>query len=57
MNNRLGFAWTPFLDPVLIADALDVPLAYKNMGQLEGRMIAMLAPRLAGERLAAVARG
>lgn len=47
VNNRLGFAWTPFLDPVLIADALDVPLAYKNMGQLEGRMIAMLAPRLA----------
>lgn len=47
VNNRLGHAWTPFLDAELISVALDVPLAYKNMGRLEGRMIAMLDPALA----------
>jgi asparagine synthase (glutamine-hydrolysing) len=49
INNRLGHAWTPFLDAELIAAALDVPLAFKNMGRLEGRMIAMLAPELAAQ--------
>lgn len=47
INNRLGHGWTPFLDPQLIAAALDVPLADKDMGRLEGRMIEMLSPRLA----------
>lgn len=47
LNNRLGFAWTPFLDPVAVAAALELPLAFKNGGRLEARMIALLAPRLA----------
>lgn len=47
VNNRLGHAWTPFLDFRLILAALDIPMAYKNLGRLEGRMIEMLSPRLA----------
>ena len=47
VNNRLGHAWTPYLDMPLIHAALDIPLAYKNLGRLEGRMIEMLSPRLA----------
>jgi asparagine synthase (glutamine-hydrolysing) len=48
LNNRLGHAWTPFIDAAIIPAALDVPLDFKNLGRLEGRMIEMLAPRLAG---------
>lgn len=46
-NNRLGHAWTPFLDAAIFPAALDVPLEFKNLGRLEGRMIEILAPRLA----------
>lgn len=47
INNRLGAAWTPFIDPAIVAWTLDVPLRFKNFGRLEGRMIQLLAPELA----------
>lgn len=47
INNRLGSAWTPFIDPAIVAWTLDVPLRFKNFGRLEGRMIEFLAPELA----------
>jgi asparagine synthase (glutamine-hydrolysing) len=47
INNRLGYAWTPFIDPAVISAALAVPLSYKNLGRLEGRMIAIVDPALA----------
>jgi hypothetical protein len=47
INNRLGYAWTPFIDPAVISAALAVPLRYKELGRLESRMIAMVDPALA----------
>jgi asparagine synthase (glutamine-hydrolysing) len=47
LNSRLGDALTPFIDYGLVGDALAIPLAYKNHGILEARMIAAISPALA----------
>lgn len=47
VNNRFGYALTPFADVEVIAAALAVPLSFKEAGRLEARMIARLDPRLA----------
>jgi asparagine synthase (glutamine-hydrolysing) len=47
INNRIGWALTPFMDPELVRTALAVPLAHKNHGRLEAAMIRHVAPRLA----------
>ncbi len=48
INNRIGSAATPFIEPDIVADALRIPIAQKNAGAFEGRMIARIDPRLAG---------
>ena len=47
VNNRLGFAVTPYCTARTVAVSLSVPLADKNSGRLQARMIAMVDPRLA----------
>ena len=47
VNNRLGFAVTPFCTAAPIAVAATVPLALKNAGRLQARMIALADPKLA----------
>ncbi len=47
VNNRLGYAITPFADWRIASAATTLPLRYKNAGRLEGRMIALVDPRLA----------
>lgn len=48
VNNRLGAAVTPFCTPAAVQPAAAVPLAVKNAGRLEARMIALTDPALAG---------
>ncbi len=47
INNRLGDACTPFTEAALIAEALRVPLAWKQAGRFEAQMIAAIDPELA----------
>ncbi len=47
VNNRLGFAATPFIEHAVVSSALRIPLRHKNMGLLQGRMIAKVDPGLA----------
>jgi asparagine synthase (glutamine-hydrolysing) len=47
VNNRIGFAATPFCTPPPILVAAAVPLALKNAGRLQARMIALADPALA----------
>jgi len=47
VNNRLGFAVTPFIDSVVVDAALAVPLRLRNAGRLEARMITLANSRLA----------
>ena len=47
LNNRLGFAVTPFIEPELVAAAAKVPLGYKNHGRFEAALIAAADPALA----------
>ena len=47
INNRLGWALTPFIDPHIVWDALEIPLSLKNSGRLEAQMIAATDPNLA----------
>ncbi len=48
MNNRFGWALTPFADPNIIEDVIRVPLRYKSHGRFEAQLIRILNPRLAG---------
>jgi asparagine synthase (glutamine-hydrolysing) len=47
INNRLGYATTPFIDAAVVSAALAVPLRFKNLGRLEARMINIVDPALA----------
>ena len=47
VNNRLGFAVTPFCAAEPILAAAMMPLALKNAGLLQARMIALADPQLA----------
>lgn len=47
LNSRFGSALTPFIDEQLVREAAEVPLAYKNFGVLEARLIALASPALA----------
>lgn len=47
LNNRLGYALTPFIEPELVTAAAKVPLAYKNHGRFEAALIAAADPALA----------
>jgi asparagine synthase (glutamine-hydrolysing) len=48
INQRFGTSLTPFLEPAVFGGTWSIPLALKSFGRLEARMIARLAPRLAG---------
>ena len=47
VNNRLGWALTPFIDHAVVQAALTVPLRHKDHGILEARLIGAIDPRLA----------
>lgn len=47
VNNRFGFAHTPFADPLVIRKAVQIPLAFKNYGLFESRLIERVNSRLA----------
>ncbi|MBI5164912.1 MAG: hypothetical protein HY985_13535 [Magnetospirillum sp.] len=47
LNQRFGTAVFPFLEPAVFDGSWNIPLAVKNFGRLEGRMIARLSPCLA----------
>ena len=47
LNSRFGSALTPFVDDALVRQAAQVPLAYKNVGVFEARLITLASPALA----------
>ncbi len=47
INQRFGTALYPFLEPTIFDGTWNIPFGLKNLGRLEARMIARLAPRLA----------
>ncbi len=47
INNRLGWALTPFMDYELVRCAVGVPLRFKNHGRLQAAMIRAVSPELA----------
>ncbi len=47
INNRLGYALTPFIDQKIVQNALRIPLAYKSHGRFESALIRTLDPALA----------
>ena len=47
INNKLGYALTPFIDYNIVFDAMKIPLKYKNYGNFEGKLINLISPRLA----------
>ena len=47
INNRLGYALTPFIDYSIVKRAISVPLAYKNHGAFEAALIREVSPVLA----------
>ncbi|MGH8501153.1 MAG: hypothetical protein ACREVE_01535 [Gammaproteobacteria bacterium] len=47
VNNRLGYALTPFIDYRIVRDAVKIPLRYKNFGLFETRMIQAVDSTLA----------
>jgi asparagine synthase (glutamine-hydrolysing) len=47
VNNKIGFALTPFITQSLIERALRLPLRQKNTGRFEARLIREINPRLA----------
>jgi asparagine synthetase B (glutamine-hydrolysing) len=50
--NRVGYYWTILLEPELIRQSLNYPLAWKDYGRLEARVIAILQPKLAAYKSA-----
>lgn len=47
INQGFGPFLVPFMEPSVIRGTCDLPLAWKNYGRFEGRMIRTLSPRLA----------
>jgi asparagine synthase (glutamine-hydrolysing) len=47
INNRMGWALTPFVEPQIVRESVRVPLTLKEHGQFEASMIAAIHPRLA----------
>lgn len=47
LNNRLGWALTPFADNNIVKDAIRIPLRYKNFGRFEAELIKAVSPSLA----------
>ena len=48
INNRLGHALTPFLEPPIVRSALLTPLEFKQHGAFEAALIATASPAFAG---------
>jgi asparagine synthase (glutamine-hydrolysing) len=48
INNRLGYALTPFIDHAVVRSALLTPLEFKQHGSFEAALIASVSPTLAG---------
>jgi asparagine synthase (glutamine-hydrolysing) len=46
-NQRFGPMFFPYLEPAAIAHTATVPIRFKDLGYLQGRMIARINPRLA----------
>ena len=47
VNNRFGWALTPFVERRTVASAVDVPIAFKNHGRFEAALINAFSPSLA----------
>jgi len=47
VNNRFGWALTPFIERLMVASAIDVPIAFKNHGRFEAALIKAFSPSLA----------
>ncbi len=47
INQRFGPMFFPYLEPVAISNTARVPIRFKDLGYLQGRMIAHANPRLA----------
>lgn len=47
LNQRFGTMFLPYLEPAAITDTACIPMRYKNLGRLQGRMIALANPQLA----------
>ncbi len=47
INNRFGWALTPFVDHNIVRPAMAIPLGYKNHGRFEARLIREISPDLA----------
>jgi len=47
VNNRFGWALTPFVERPTVASAIDVPIAFKNHGRFEAALIQAFSPSLA----------
>lgn len=47
LNQRFGWAFSPFLEPAVFEGAHNIPLHFKTLGNLERRMIQKLNPALA----------
>lgn len=47
VNSRFGSALTPFVDAALVNQTARVPMAYKNFGRFEARLISLASPALA----------
>jgi asparagine synthase (glutamine-hydrolysing) len=47
INNRFGYALTPFIDYEVVKCASTIPMAEKNFGRFEARLIRAVSPTLA----------
>lgn len=47
LNQRFGWAFSPFLEPEVFEGAHNLPLKFKTLGKMEARMIQRLNPELA----------
>ncbi len=47
VNNRIGWALTPFTDTNIVRDAITIPVRFKNFGKFEASLIRAANPRLA----------
>jgi asparagine synthase (glutamine-hydrolysing) len=47
VNNRFGWALTPFIEGPTVTSAIDVPIAFKNHGRFEAALIKAFSPSLA----------
>lgn len=48
LNNRFGWALTPFAEHGIVKDTVAIPIKYKNFGAFEARLIEETDSRLAG---------